>query len=118
MGLAPLKRLRLASQYGVIPVSWPVQQPSIGSLRSVVEKLGGVLGDYVFVECVSASRLRFILTKKEMIERAAGLERLMLETCASSVPDGSEPLQRIARALGLDATASLHAIRLQPERCR
>ena len=115
IGLAPLKRLRLASQYGVIPVSWPVQQPSIGSLRSVVEKLGGVLGDYVFVECVSASRLRFILTKKEMIERAAGLERLVLETCASSLPDDSEPLQRIARALGLDATSSLHAIRRRLE---
>ncbi|MGA2335036.1 MAG: sigma factor-like helix-turn-helix DNA-binding protein [Terriglobales bacterium] len=113
--LAPLKRLRLASQCGVIPVSWPSQQPSIGSLRGVVEKLGGVLGDYVFVECVSASRLRFTLTKKEMIERAAGLERLVLETCASSVPDGSEPLQRIARALGLDATASLHAIRRRLE---
>ena len=115
IGLAPLKRLRLASQYGVIPVSWPVQQPSIGSLRSVVEKLRGVLGDYVFVECVSASRLRFILTKKEKIERAAGLERLVLETCASSVPDGSEPLQCIARALGLDATSSLHAIRRRLE---
>jgi hypothetical protein len=115
IGLAPLKRLRLASQCGVIPVSWPSQQPSIGSLRGAVEKLGGVLGDYVFVECVSASRLRFILTKKEIIERAAGLERLVLETCARSVPDGSERLQHIAGALGLDATASLHAIRRRLE---
>jgi Sigma-70, region 4 len=115
IGLAPLKRLRLASQCGVIPVSWPSQQPSIGSLRSVVEKLGGVLGDYVFAECVSASRLRFILTKKTMIERAVGVERLVFETCASSVPASSEPLQRVARALGLDDTASLHAIRRRLE---
>jgi Sigma-70, region 4 len=115
IGLAPLKRLRLASQYGVIPVSWPVQQPSIGSLRSVVDKLGGVLGDHVFVERVSASRLRFILTKKEMIEQAAGLERLVLETCSRSVQGSSEPLQRIAYALGLDDTASLHAIRRRLE---
>jgi hypothetical protein len=115
IGLTPSKKLALSSQNGVITVSWPGQQPSIGSLRSVVEKLGGVVGDYVFVECVSASGLRFIHTKKETIERAAGLERLVLESCASSVPDGWEPLQRIARALGLDATSSLHTIRRRLE---
>lgn len=115
MGLTPLKKLALSSQHGVIPVSWPAQQPSIGSLRSVVEKLGGVAGDYVFVECLPGSKLGFFLTEKGIVDRAAGLERLELETCGSSAPDGSEPLQHVSRALGLDAGASLHAIRRRLE---
>jgi hypothetical protein len=115
MGLTPMKKIELSSQNGTIPVSWRAQQPTIGSLRSVVEKLGGAIGDYFFVEYLPGSTLAFLLRKKEVIERAAEIERLELEICASSVTGRSEPLQRIAHALGLDTTASLHAIRRRLE---
>lgn len=112
LGLAPLKSVDVPSSYGKIHASWPAQQATIGSLRRIAETLGGKAGDYLFIESLPKPKLRFLLIKREDVERATGLQRLQIEVGCTAAVDGKIALRRIASALGLDhADASLAAIR-------
>lgn len=115
MGLVPLRTLTLSSDKGEVRVGWPSQQPTIGSLRSAVESLGGLVGDYIFVAFVPASKLQFTLITRALVDRVNGLERLQAEICGNAVADGANQLESVAYALGLERTASLHAIRRRLE---
>ncbi len=112
LGVKPLRALDLRSQNGTVRVSWPIQQPTIGSLRLVAEKLRAEIGDYLFIEFRPKRKLNFFIVRNADVHHATGLRRLHIEMGALSAMDDDAAVQRIGYALGFDSSeASIAAIR-------
>jgi hypothetical protein len=81
--------------------------PSLGSLRAAVERLGGTMGDWLFVEFVGESQLKFKLTRKKAVEQVQGPERLALEIGA---PHAADVIRALGHSLGLEDQSAVSII--------
>jgi len=77
-------------------------QPIVGSLRLAAEALHATEGDYIFVEIVGESELRFHLVRRADRERLTGDERLACEVNGRLEDWDANPVRMVAFALGLD----------------
>ena len=97
--LLPGGRTELASQFGEVAVSWPAQSPLIGSLRRVVEHLGGVEGDLLFVIPDVKGGVDFELVRKASLTALDAVQELLLRLGQTEA--GTQWLSTCAEAVGL-----------------
>lgn len=102
--LFPGGRSELSSPFGVIPLYWPAQSPGIGSLRRVVEHLGGAEGDLLFVIPDDDGTVEFELVRGSEVSAAAAERELLLRL--GQADGGAGWLSQCAEAVGLPQHAS------------
>jgi DNA polymerase-3 subunit epsilon len=102
--LFPAGRQELASPFGDIPLYWPAQSPGIGSLRRVVEDLGGVEGDLLFVIPDDHGAVDFEIVRRVDLSAATADQELLLRLGQTDAP--ASWLSACAEAIGLSPHAS------------
>lgn len=88
---------------------WGGTQPNLGSIRPVVEALGCVEGDYIFLPLGGAEPRTARAMRRSHVQGRHGLERLRAELGLDPADDPDD-IAAILRALGLPSGADLTAV--------
>ena len=107
LGLRPGQKGSLRSPIKSIALTWPSQNPSVGSLRLVAETLGAREGDFIFVRRPDPASLDFVVVPQAETEADDPARRLLAKVGAPHA--SGDPLVAVAIALGL-------GVAVQPER--
>lgn len=91
---------------GHVVFYWSGNQPSLGSVRSVVEALGCVEGDYLFLPLDGPEPRAARAVRRSRLHGRHGLDRLQAELGLEPV-DGPEAVSAVLRALGLPSGGDL-----------
>lgn len=108
-GLEP--DLTIGFDYGaaVVTFSWSRTQPSLGTIRPVVEALGCIEGDLVFIPLSGPEPRSGFSVRRSELTGLRGFDRLQRELGLELVR-GADAEGAIARALGLPSGADLTAV--------
>lgn len=103
--------LTLGFDYGGAPITfyWNRTQPSLGSIRPVVEALGCVEGDLAFIPLTGPEPRSVRVIRGSDLAGRNGLERLQLELGLEPIA-GETPEAAIVRALALPSGADLTSV--------
>lgn len=96
--VVPASRRDFSSDAGTVSVTWPSQNPGIGSLRRAAERLSAEKGDYLFVIPVG-DRMSFKVAHQRHLAQADSPAAL-LARLGQEAGDGPW-LRTVARAIGL-----------------
>lgn len=102
-GVSCLSSRAFPTAYGDLLLSWNSMQGSIGSVRAVVEDLGGAEGDFLFVEFTDEQRFEFTLLRQTELDGLDAGHRLVREVGSSAAAAGlDEMVAAVAYAIGMD----------------
>jgi hypothetical protein len=107
-GVGPGGELELSTLSGTIRVSWRGAQPHIGSLRSEVLEMGGVVGDQLLVEVGRDDRVNLRLLGLARLQGEPQLAQLALLVGQDPSDDDDGCLAAVAAAVGIDVSSATH----------
>ena len=71
VGLQRGGRVTLNDDRTALRMTWPSQQPTLGSVRAIAMDLGAQIGDYLFLRFMPQQRFEALLARRgELTERA------------------------------------------------
>ena len=99
-GIRPDESKELTCDYGQVNVAWGFSSATLGSLRLVVEQLGGCEGDLLFVKAAGPDRLEFELVPRSAIGDLSSPSDLAALVAWGGLGPDAESFDCLRHALG------------------
>ncbi|MFZ4297286.1 hypothetical protein ACOZE3_05085 [Streptomyces cinereoruber] len=108
LGLAPGGRLELSHDVGTIQLVWR-NQPTCGSLRTLLEHMQAVEGDHVFLGAKDGRLKALRLAEKDESDLTDTQRALRLMALSGQILDKDMPVV-VGRRIGLDSTTTMEGV--------